>query len=364
MAVDRCGIDRLRAGSRAQRPAPVSLDDELHMTTFFAINGLGRIGRALLRVARQRPDLQLVAINDPAPTASLARLIAHDTVHGRYAGSVTPAEGGLQIDGRFVPVTHQEHPPEIPWPKTARLVIEASGQATTRALAAGHLRRGAEKVLITAIADDVDLMVCLGINQDDYRHGDHHVLSNASCTTNCLALLLAVLDRSFGVRQGMMNEVHSYTSDQRLVDGPHRDPRRGRSAAANIVPTSSRAAQAVEQLMPQLRGRLAAQAIRVPTPNMALLELVVQLHNPATEDSLNEALRQAAAGPLRGLLSVNEDPLVSSDHIGDPHSAIVDALSTQKAGDGLFRILAWYDNEWGYANRLADLSILIGEQLP
>lgn len=339
------------------------------MSTPFAINGLGRIGRSLLRIARQRPELRLVAVNDPAPLDSMARLITHDTVHGRFDGTVEIRGSGLILDGQPVQVTHEVTPQAIPWPKEARLVVESSGRATRRDVAAGHLGESVQKVLISAIADDVDLMVCLGINESSYRGDVHHVVSNASCTTNCLALLLAVLDEAFGVRQGMMNEVHSYTSDQRLLDGDHWDPRRGRSAAVNIVPTRSRAAAAVDVLMPHLAGRVAAQAIRVPTPNMALLELVVQLDNGAMEQGVtlldvNDAMRQAAAGRLRGLLSVSDEPLVSSDHIGDPHSAIVDTLSTQQAGDGMFRILAWYDNEWGYASRLADLSTLIGEQIP
>ncbi len=334
------------------------------MTLPFAINGFGRIGRALLRVARQRPGLRLVAINDPAPVDALARLIRHDTVHGRFPGEVTLDNGVLKIDGQPLQVTHHSRPEDIPWPAEVRLVVEASGQATAREIAAGHLRQRVEKVLVSAIAEDADIMVCLGINGDDYRHDRHDVVSNASCTANCLALLLAVLDGAFGVRRGLMNEVHSYTSDQRLVDGAHHDPRRGRAAAVNIVPTFSRAAQAVEQLMPHLRGRLASQAIRVPTPNMALLELVVDLERRADVETVNGELRRAAEGELRGLLAVSDEPLVSSDHIGAPHSAIVDTLSTQMAGDGLFRILAWYDNEWGYAHRLADLATLIGERLP
>lgn len=333
------------------------------MTTPFAINGLGRIGRALLRVCRQRPDLELAAINDPAPVDALARLIRHDTVHGPFSGQVVVEGDDLLIDGRTIQVTHHLKRPDIPWPDGVRLVVDSSGRATRRAIAAGHLGRGVEKVLITAIADDADLMVCLGINGDTYHPGQHHVLSNASCTTHCLALLLAVLDRSFGVEQGLMNEVHSYTSDQKLVDAAHIDPRRGRSAAVNIVPTKSLAASAVMRLMPHLSGRLASQAIRVPTPNMALLDLAVQLQRPTTSEAVNGALRQAADGELRGLLAVSDEPLVSSDHVGNPHSAIVDTLSTQQAGDGLFRILAWYDNEWGYANRVADLATLIGEHL-
>lgn len=333
------------------------------MTMSFAINGLGRIGRALLRVANQRPEIELVAINDPAPTEALARLIRHDSVHGHFAGRVSIDRGDLVIDGKKIQITHHLVPEDIPWPSTARLVVDSSGLATMRKVAAGHLGRNVEKVLITAIADDADIMVCLGINEGDYQPEHHHVVSNASCTTHCLALLLAVLDRSFGVRQGLMNEVHSYTSDQKLVDGAHKDPRRGRSAAVNIVPTSSRAAQAAMHLLPQLSGRLAGQAIRVPTPNMALLELVVTLDRTATPEALNDSLRGASEDSLRGLLAVSDEPLVSSDHIGDSHSAIVDALSTQVAGDELFRILAWYDNEWGYANRLADLATLIGERL-
>lgn len=341
------------------------------MTTPFAIHGLGRIGRALLRVARDRRELELVAVGDRADAAGLARLIARDSVHGRYPGEIR-ADGAdaLLLDGRRVPVFRATGDGGIPaWETTgARIVVEATGTATSRAAAARHLggagQDGPEAVIVSALAPDSDLTVCLGAAPIDFDPAKHRVVSNASCTTNCLALLLRVLEDAFGVRHALMNEVHSYTGNQNLVDGVHADPRRGRAAALNIVPTYSAAPAAVERLLPRLAGRLDGQAVRVPTPDVALLDLVATLERPADAPAIHDAFRRAADGELRGLLTVCDEALVSSDHVGDPHSAIVDTGLTQSLGGELVRVAAWYDNEWGYAHRLADLLTLLGEHLP
>jgi glyceraldehyde 3-phosphate dehydrogenase len=331
----------------------------------FAINGFGRIGRCLARLATARPDLELCAINDPAPIASLANLLRRDSVHGPAGFEITPLdEVTLRINGRAVTVFHEPEAAKIPWQQTqAKIVVEATGKATNRAAAAQHLRPdGPNTVLISAVAADADLTICLGINGEDFDPRRHHVLSNASCTTNCLALLLLVLNQEFGVEAALMNEAHSYTANQMLVDGAHSDPRRGRAAAINIVPTTTAAPQAVEGLLPALRGRVVGQAIRVPTPDVALLDLVAQLKVPASTAELRSAFQKAAQGQLLGLLAINEEPLVSSDFVGDPHSAIVDLDLLQTVGKDLVRVVAWYDNEWGYAARLTDLLTLIGAE--
>ena len=333
------------------------------MTTFFAINGLGRIGRSLLRIARRHPDLEVLAINDPAPLDQLARLVERDSVHGRFPEPVGTDGNALRLGDRTVPVFHESDPANIPWLPSVRIVVDSSGVATRRQVAERHLRGNVRKVLVTAIADHPDKTLCFGLNHEEYDPASHHVLSNASCTTYCLALLAAVLDHGFGIRHAMMNEVHAYTSDQRLVDGPHPDPRRARSAAVNIVPTRSNAPRTVEELLPRLAGRLTGGAIRVPTPDMALLDLVATLERPAGVEAVNDAFRRAAAGELAGLLTVCDEPLVSIDHVGDPHSAIVDSLLTRSLGGELVRVQAWYDNEWSYAQRLADLLNWIGERL-
>lgn len=330
----------------------------------FAINGLGRIGRALLRVTARNPLLELVALNDLAPPETLARLIRHDSVHGPFVENVEARGDCLWIDGRRVRVFNEDKTSQVPWPKTStKLVVEASGQATTRALAAGHLRGNVKKVVISALSLDSDLSLCLGINTDSYDPKHHDIISNTSCTTNCLALLVKVLDQNFGLERALMNEVHSYTSNQQLVDGIHNDPRRGRAATMNIIPTTTGAPAAVESLMPHLAGRLQGQAVRVPTPNVALLDLTVNLTRSADPAQINAAFCDAAKGNLAGLLAVSNEPLVSTDHVGAAPSAVVDLLLTQSAGDNLHRVMAWYDNEWGYANRLAELLTLIGERL-
>jgi glyceraldehyde 3-phosphate dehydrogenase len=334
------------------------------MPTRFGINGLGRIGRCLFRAAAERPGLQLSAANDIAAAGPLAGLLRRDSVHGRFARPLEASgEDVLLLDGRPVALTHFADPAEIPWPEDTEVVVDATGKATRRARAARHLRAPApHSVVISAVSPDADFTLCPGINQDDYDPRRHQVIASASCTTHCLALLLKVLHESFGVERALMNEVHSYTANQSLVDGVNPDPRRGRAAAINIVPTYSAAPGACEALFPELRGRLRGQATRVPTPDVALLDLTAELSRPADEAAIAAVFREAAAGRLQGLLAVSDEPLVSSDFIGDSHSAIVDATLIQSVGGRLVKVMAWYDNEWGYAHRLADLLSFLGAE--
>ena len=334
----------------------------------FAINGLGRVGRALLRAARDRPDLELVAINDLVAAPVLARLIARDTVHGRYPGTVEATPSGLRLDGREVPVSASPHPAGAPWEiYDVAVVVEATGKFLGRGAAAGHLERGARHVVLSANsdpADPADATVCLGVNAETLDPARHRVISNASCTTNCLALVTQVLAAEWGVRRALMSTVHAYTENQRLQDGPQADPRRGRAAALNVIPTPTSAPGALAGLVPSLAGRIEGLAIRVPVGAVAMLDLAVELKRDASAETLAAAFRRAAEGPLAGLLGVTDEELVSSDFIGDTRSAVVDLPLLLVADRRLARIVAWYDNEWGYAHRLADLLGRLAESDP
>ena len=332
------------------------------MSTRFAINGLGRIGRALLRIAAHRPELRLVAVNDVASPDQLARLVARDSVHGPFDLSVDAGPGELRVGEQRIRVTHVEDPGGIPWAADEPLVVvEATGTLETREEAAEHLRDAVSHVVVSSNLEDADLTVCLGVNDDAFDPRRDRVLSNASCTTNCMAPVALVLHRAFGLEAGLLTTIHSYTRGQELLDGPHPDPRRARSAATNLVPTSTGAARAVGLVLPELAGRLDAQAVRVPVPDGSMVQFVVRLGASPALDRVADAFREAADGPLAGILDVTEEELVSSDFLGDPHSAIVDLPLLQKLEAGLYRIVAWYDNEWGYANRLADLVARIGD---
>jgi glyceraldehyde-3-phosphate dehydrogenase type I len=324
----------------------------------FGINGFGRIGRALLRAARGREEIELAAVNDVVPAHVLARLLARDTVHGPFPGEVRAREGGLEIDGRFVPVSQQSDPAWIDWTGPGvSVVVEATGRFTGRSRAAAHLRGTVRRVVISANADPqdpADVTLALGINEDAFDPGRHAVLSNASCTTNALALVAKVLHDRFGLRRALMSTVHSYTENQRLLDLPHPDPRRSRAAAVNIVPTSTTAAEALGLLIPELTGRMTGFAVRVPTPVVAMLDLVADLEREARPEEVRQVFRDAAEGALAGWLGATQEELVSSDFVNDPRSAVVDLPLVQATGS-LARVVAWYDNEWGYAHRLADL---------
>ena len=333
------------------------------MTTRLAINGLGRIGRAVLRLAENRDDLVVVAANDTAPVEQISRLVARDSVHGRFDGEVAAEGDGLVINGRRVPVTQEVDRSAIRWSRwSPHLVIEATGRCSSRAEAAEHLGGGAPFVVVSANLDEADVTLCLGVNDGALDLESHRVISNASCTTNCMAPVARVLDTRFGLQQGLLTTIHSYARGQELLDGPNDDPRRARAAALNLIPATTGAAKAIDRVLPELAGRLDAQAVRVPVPDGSMVQFVVTLANNPTLEELAEAFREAATGDLAGILGVSEEELVSSDFLGDPRSAIVDIPLLQRIGEQMFRVVAWYDNEWGYANRLADLAVRIGRE--
>jgi len=324
------------------------------------INGFGRIGRNIFRVALDDPAVETVAINDLTSPGTLAHLLKHDSVNGAFAGEVI-AEGEELVVRREsgetrLRVLSERDPAQLPWGDLgAEIVVESTGIFTKREDAGKHLAAGARKVIISAPAKGEDLTVVMGVNDDRYDPGQHHILSNASCTTNCLAPVVKVLHESFGLRKGVMTTVHSYTNDQRLLDLPHSDLRRARAAGVNMIPTSTGAAKAVTLVLPELEGRLDGISVRVPTPNVSLTDFTAVLERPASAEAVNEALSEAAAGPLAGILAVSHEPLVSVDFLGNPHSAIVDAPFTKVVDGDAVKVLAWYDNEWGFSCRVVDL---------
>ena len=333
------------------------------MSVRCAINGLGRIGRALFRVALERPELDLVAVNDLGSAGQLANLLVRDSVHGPLGHAIAVDGDELVLDGRRVRVSRTENVADIPWlDLEPRIVVDATGVGAGRGRAEAHLRGPVEKVLISGNGGDLDLTVCMGVNQPDYDPTRHHLLSAGSCTTNCLAPVAQVLDREFGLRSGLVNTVHSYNNDQRLLSFPHRDPRRARAAALNMIPTTTSAIDALGRVLPELEGKIDGFAVRVPTPNVSLIDLVVDLERHPTTEEVNDAFEGAARAELRGILGVTRDELVSSDFLSDPRSAIVDLPLTQSVAGGLVRVVAWYDNEWGHASRLADLLELVGSR--
>ena len=334
------------------------------MTTRVGINGFGRIGRTFTRLALERADLEVVAVNDITDARTLAHLLAFDSTYGRLGRTVEHTNDGLIIDGRQIPVLAQRDPAQIDWSALgADIVIESTGKFRTREGAQLHLKGGARKVLISAPGKDVDVTVVLGVNQDAYDPSRHDVISNASCTTNCVAPMAKVLHDAFGIQRGFMTTVHAYTGDQMLIDGPHKDLRRARSAAASIIPTTTGAARATGLVIPDLAGRLDGIAVRVPVQDGSLTDLAVVVSRDVTAEEVNQAFAAAAAsGPLHGLLHYSTDPIVSHDIIGDPASCVFDSPLTQASGT-LVKVFGWYDNEWGYTCRLADLAALVGSQL-
>ena len=324
--------------------------------TRVGINGFGRIGRAILRVVADRSDLEVVAINDLYPTKALAYLFQYDTVMGVFDGDIRSDEQSLTVNGKRIATTKEKSPGAIPWKERGvEIVIESTGVFRTRASLEPHLAAGASRVVLTVPAkDEIDAMIVMGVN-DDTLKPEHRLVSNASCTTNCLAPIAKILHDAFGIEEGLMTTVHAYTNDQRLADVPHKDLRRSRAAAANITPTTTGAARAVTKVLPALKGRLDGMAVRVPVPDGSIVDLVCRLSRNATAAEVNAAVRAAAEGPLARYVAYSEVPLVSSDIVGNPHSAIFDALSTDAPGDAFVRVLAWYDNEWGYSHRVVDL---------
>ena len=326
-----------------------------------AINGFGRMGRALFRVAWPRPGIEIVAVNDLGTAEQLAGLLARDTLHGPFDGQVATEPGALIVDGRRVAVYNESEPAAVPWlGDEPEVVVDATGHCTNRPLAEAHLREPVRRVVVSANAGGMDRTICVGVNQEAYDPQSDRLLSAASCTTNCLAPVVAILDREFGFARGMLNTVHSYNNDQRLLGFPHRDPRRARAAALNMIPTTTSAVIALGRVLPKQAGRIQGYAVRVPTPNVSLIDLVAELRHGPSSSAVNEAFREAAGSSMAGILAVSEEPLVSSDFMGDTHSAIVDLPLTQSLDGKLVRVVAWYDNEWGHASRLADLAELVG----
>lgn len=326
------------------------------MAVKIGINGAGRIGKCVLRVALQDPNVEVVAINDLCDTTTLAHLVKYDSVHGNMKEDVAVDGEYIVIDGKKIRVFAEREPKNIPWSEYGvEVVIDCTGRFRDKESASAHIGGTVKKVIISAPAKNEDLTIVMGVNEDKYNPAEHHVLSNASCTTNCLAPFAKVLHEKFGIIRGLMTTVHSYTNDQRILDTPHSDLRRARAAAESIIPTTTGAAKAVALVLPELKGKLNGFALRVPTPNVSVTDLVVELEKPTTKEEINEALREAAKGSLQGILGVSDEPLVSKDFNGDPRSSIVDADLTMVMEGNMAKVVSWYDNEWGYSNRLVDL---------
>ena len=331
--------------------------------TKIGINGFGRIGREVFRVAFVNPEAEIVGINDSGDCAALAHLPKYDSVHGTYDHEISCEENCIVVDGKKIPVFASPDPAKIPWGEVgADIVVESTGRFTEAAKAKAHLEAGAKKVIISAPAKGEDITIVMGVNQDKYDPEKHNIISNASCTTNCLAPFTKVLLNKFGIESGLMTTVHSYTNDQRILDLPHKDLRRARAAACSIIPTTTGAAKAVALVLPELKGKLNGFAMRVPTPNVSITDLTVLLKTDTTAEEINAALKEAAEGELKGIMGYNELPLVSKDYNGCPLSSIVDGLSTMMVGPRMAKVVSWYDNEWGYSNRVVDLANYIAKK--
>lgn len=333
------------------------------MTVKIGINGFGRIGRNIFRHALDNSDVEIVAINDLTDADMLAHLLKYDSVHGRLNKEVTVDGNDIIVGDKKVHVYSEQDPKNIPWSEHGvEVVVESTGRFTKRADASKHIEAGAKKVIISAPASDDDFMVVLGVNEEKYDPDNHHVISNASCTTNCLAPFAKVLNENFGLKRGLMTTVHAYTNDQQILDLPHKDYRRARAAAENIIPTSTGAAKAVGKVLPELDGKLNGMAVRVPVSDGSLVDLVAELDQDVTAEQVNDAFRKAANGDLKGVLAYSEDPLVSTDIVGDTHSSIVDGLSTMTLEDNMVKVVSWYDNEMGYSARCVDLALFLKEK--
>ena len=320
------------------------------------INGFGRIGRNVFRAALNNPEVEVVAVNDLTDANMLAHLLQYDTVHGKLDAEVTTDGENLMVNGKTIKVLSERDPAQLGWDKYGvEVVVESTGRFTARNDAAKHLEAGAKKVVISAPAKEEDITIVMGVNHEKYDPKNHHVISNASCTTNCLAPIAKVLHDKYGIRRGMMTTVHSYTNDQQILDLPHKDYRRARAAAENIIPTTTGAAKAVALVLPELKGKLNGMAMRVPTPNVSIVDLVAELDKEVSVEEINATLKEAAEGELKGILGYSEEPLVSRDYNGNTLSSIVDALSTMVIEGNMVKVISWYDNETGYSNRVVDL---------
>ena len=335
------------------------------MATRIGINGFGRIGRQSLKAMLERypRDLEVVAVNDLTDTKTNAHLLKYDSTYGRFPGEIEATADSLIVNGHTVKVLSQRDPAQIPWGDLGiDIVLESTGLFTDAAKASAHLQGGAKKVIISAPAKGEDITMVLGVNEDMYDPSKHTIISNASCTTNCLAPAAKVINDAFGIEKGLMNTIHSYTNDQRILDQVHKDLRRARTAGINIIPTSTGAARALALVIPELKGRFDGMSLRVPTVTVSMVDFVATLRKETTKEEVNEAFKRAAAGPLKGILEYSDEPLVSMDFRGDPHSSIIDGLLTMVEGGNLVKVLAWYDNEWGYSCRIADLINFVAQK--
>ena len=336
------------------------------MTVRVGINGFGRIGRQSLKAILERtPELEVVAVNDLVDTRLNALLFKHDSTYGAYGGSVEHTDDSLIIDGREIKVLREKDPAALPWGDLGvEIVLESTGIFTDAEKARAHITAGAKKVVISAPAKGEDITIVLGVNEDRYDPAAHHIISNASCTTNCLAPAAKVVHDAFTIERGLMNTIHSYTNDQKILDVAHKDPRRARAAGLNIIPTTTGAAKALALVIPDLKGKFDGFSLRVPTPTVSVVDFTANVTRETTADEINEAFRAAAAGPMKGILGVSDEPLVSSDFRGDSRSSIIDSASTMVLGGTMVKVIAWYDNEWGYSCRVADLIRMVAAKLP
>jgi len=333
------------------------------VTIKVGINGFGRIGRLVFRACEGDPNVEVVAVNDLTSAATLAHLLRYDSNHGRFGEKVVAEGDGFSVDGRFVKVLSEREPVALPWRELGvDVVVESTGFFTDATKAHAHIDAGAKKVIISSPATNEDVTIVMGVNDGDYDPASHHIISNASCTTNCLAPFAKVLMDTFGLKQGFMNTIHSYTNDQNVLDAPHKDLRRARAAAVSIIPTSTGAAKAIGLVLPAMKGKLDGMSMRVPTPDGSVVDLVAELETPATKDAINAAMKAAAEGPMKGILEYCDDPIVSIDVVGNSASSVFDSLQTMvMGGEGTFvKCVSWYDNEWGYSNRVVDLIHLVG----
>ncbi len=334
------------------------------MSAKVAINGFGRIGRNVLRAAVANQQFEIVAINDLTDAKTLAHLLKYDSIHGIFDADIATSGDNITVNGKTIKVYSEKDPAALPWQELGvDIVIESTGLFTKGPAANKHIEAGARKVIISAPGTDVDLTVCMGVNADTYDSAKHHIVSNASCTTNCLAPVAKILMENFGIVKGLMTTVHAYTNDQRILDLPHSDLRRARAAALSMIPTTTGAAKAVALVLPELKGKLDGLAVRVPTPNVSLVDLVVETEKSTSVDEVNAALKAAANGPLKGILNYCDEPLVSCDFNGSPASSSVDAATTSVISGTMVKVMSWYDNEWGYSNRIVDLVELMAAKL-
>lgn len=335
------------------------------MAVKVGINGFGRIGRHSFKVMVEKypNEIDVVAINDLTDAKTLAHLLKYDSIYGKFKGEVEVKENSLVVNGKEIKVYAEKDPANLPWGDLGvDIVLESTGLFTKKEKAELHRKAGAKKVIISAPATDEDITIVLGVNEDKYDPAKHHIISNASCTTNCLAPFAKVILENFGIKKGLMTTVHSYTNDQRILDLPHSDLRRARAAGLSIIPTKTGAAKAVALVLPELEGKFNGFALRVPTPTVSVVDMVIETEKPVTKEAVNKVLKEAAEGPLNGIMGYTEEPLVSADFIGDTRSSIIDGLSTMVIGDNLVKIVAWYDNEWGYSTRIADLIVYMAKR--